>query len=332
METKIGIVGAGDITRKVHLPVLQNMSDVRIEWLYDKDPTRAESMAAAYGVRSIPRFERDEMRAVDVVLLAIPVDFRRSYLVALAESGVAAFCEKPFALTHQEHLDLMRLFDPSRLGCSYMRRFNSSVFLLRKILRAAWFGPLRAVRYREGARSKGSGSDTSFLDDPSLGRSRGILVDLGSHGIDLMLYLLQAKSFEVKSSEMIFDGPVDRRASASIELMLDQHGIVPFEFCVSWLDRQPNLLELEFERACVWCSPNPGAEVFVGPPGIQSQSVRLIDDAPGASTVNQAYYLEWKAFIEGMRGRFESAASAASAAIATALVETIHRRSSGRHD
>jgi predicted dehydrogenase len=329
---KIGIVGAGDITRKVHLPVLQGMNDVRVEWLFDKDPTRAASMASAYSVRSIPRFEREEMRAVDVVLLAIPVDFRRSYLEALAENGVAAFCEKPFALTHQEHLDLMRLFEPSRLGCSYMRRFNSSVFLLQKILQAGWFGPLRAVRYREGARSKGSGSDSSFLDDPTLGRSRGVLVDLGSHGVDLVLYLLQARSFEVKASEMIFDGPVDRRASASIELRVDRHGMVPFEFCVSWLDRQPNLLELEFERACVWCSPNPGAEVFVGPPGNQSNSIRLIDDTPGARTVNQAYFLEWKAFTDGMKGRYESAVSAASAAMATELVEMIHRRSSGHHD
>src|SRR5271169_267777 len=97
LKMKIGIVGAGDITRNVHLPVLQGMNDVQIEWLFDKNEARAESLAAAYGVPRIARFDANELRSVDAVLLAIPVDFRRSYLVALSENGLAAFCEKPFA-------------------------------------------------------------------------------------------------------------------------------------------------------------------------------------------------------------------------------------------
>ena len=49
----IGVVGAGEITRRSHLPVLANLPDVRIAWLFDQRPDAVEAMAEAHGLRAL---------------------------------------------------------------------------------------------------------------------------------------------------------------------------------------------------------------------------------------------------------------------------------------
>ena len=46
----VGIVGAGDITRLVHLPVLKNYADVHIAWIADMDEQRVNTLGRAYDV------------------------------------------------------------------------------------------------------------------------------------------------------------------------------------------------------------------------------------------------------------------------------------------
>lgn len=321
----VGIVGAGEIARKSHLPVLAGTPDVRIAWLYDRRPEPAQALARAYGLRALSGALPHELPRCDVVLLAIPVDARAAYLDDLAARGGAALCEKPFALTAAEHRRLIGLFESHALGAGFMRRYFRSTMLLRRVVAEGLFGRLLRIEIAEGNRSKGSGIDASFLDDPRLGAARGVLADLGSHGIDLALHVSGAAGFDVRTCEKVMDGAVDRKVTARVLLHTGPDGRIPVDlrYVVSWLDRQDNRIRLTFEHAEVWSGLAPHAEVFVGTPGADQEALQLSARTPGATTYNQAFYLQWQEFIAGLRAGRESRASACTALLTTSLVESL---------
>lgn len=324
---RIGVVGGGEISRKMHLPVLLSIPDVSVAWVYDRDPARSTALAKAYRVSSVADWSASAAPPVDVVLLAIPVEFRAEYLAEFAARGVAVLCEKPFALSAREHEAVVAMYADARLGCAYMRRFYHWVRLLERVCDAGWFGTLRRVRVLEGGRTRGSGVDGSFLDDPKLGRSKGVLTDLGSHGLDVILRLVRPEHVDVLACEMVLDGNVDRRVAAQLSLSPARVGpAVEVEFCVSWLDPQPNRIELEFEHATLWANLAPDADVYIGVPGHASRSIRLDADVGGARNANQAFFLEWVAFLAGVRSGTESEVSARKALATTALVQSLYDR------
>ncbi|MGH8211170.1 MAG: Gfo/Idh/MocA family protein [Steroidobacteraceae bacterium] len=322
----IGIVGTGEITRKSHLPVLVNTPNAKIAWIYDRRPECAQALARAYGLRAVDALSPEELPACDVVLLAIPVDARPDYLDTLSSSGTAAFCEKPFALSAAEHARHIERFAPHALGAGFMRRFYRSTMLLRRIVTEGIFGPLLKIDISEGNRSKGSGVDSSFLDDPRLGASRGVLMDLGSHSIDLALYISAATGFEVQSCTKVLDGAVDRKLTAAVRLQTagnEPARPVELNYGVSWLDRQDNRIQLTFEHTKVWSGLSPAAEVFVGNPESPLDALCVAQQTAGATTYNQAFYLEWQDFLAGLRAERESVVSARSALLTTSLVEAL---------
>jgi hypothetical protein len=121
------------------------------------------------------------------------------------------------------------------------------------------------------------------------------------------------------------DGSIDRKVTAAVRLQTPANGSVPVElnYQVSWLDRQDNRIQLTFEHANVWSGLLPHAEVFVGSPESPATAIGLAPQALGATTYNQAFYLEWKDFLAGFRAERESITSARGALLTTSLVEAL---------
>ncbi|MEJ0087422.1 MAG: Gfo/Idh/MocA family oxidoreductase [Pseudomonadota bacterium] len=320
MTRSIGIVGAGDIVRKLHLPVLQCLDDVRIAWLYDAAPLRARAVGDAYGVRVTEAEGPRELPACDVVLLAVPAPARGAYLQEFARRETAVFCEKPFALSLEEHRNYLEWFAPHRLGCGYMRRFYRSTRIVDHLLKQGWLGDLRAIRIAEGARSRGSGSGHSFLDDPRFAAAGGVLMDLGTHTLDLALQFAGDGDSRVEHAEITFDGKVDRHAQASARIGATS---TQLDYAVSWLAPQSNRLQLDFAHASVWMGIAPDACVFLGDAARPREALELGASVEGATTMNQAFALEWREFLAGLDSGSESRVSARSALATTGLAQMI---------
>ncbi len=321
-ETSIGVVGAGEIARKMHLPVLKSVPGIRVAWLSDHDSRRADALGTAYGVPAVGARSPGDLPPCEVALLAVPVEARLPYLREFAARGTAVLCEKPFALSEDSHREVASLFVPSRLACGYMRRFYRSVQLARDVLTNGWLGPLRHLSIREGGRSRGAGVSQSFLDDPKLGSSRGVLADLGSHTLDLALFLTGATQFEVTSRDVVRDEAVDRKVSATI-LLGPAESKVEFDYCVSWLDRQPNEVRLTFDRCSLWFGLSPAGPLYLGTAGHTRALELSVSAAAGALTYGQAFYLQWQAFLAGLRENTESPVSAQSCLGTTILMERL---------
>jgi len=323
----VGVIGAGDIARKVHLPVLLSIPNVQVKWIFDTSVERARSVANAYGLAAIEPCNYSDLPTSDVSLIAIPVGVRDAYYDVFASRGTAVFAEKPFAVSAGEHRRLMTRFETFRLACGYMRRFYASTRLLQEIVRTRPFGKLLGMTISEGNRSTGSRVDRSYLDDSTQSASGGILSELGCHSLDLALFITGARAYETHACEFVFDGSVDRKITAAIRLTdsryLPAAGVL-LEYCVSWLDRQTNLIDLEFENCHVWAELSPNGEVRMGNPARLSEGTLLVPAARGAKTVNQAFFMQWQSFFHGIRSETESEISARSALLGSALIEDLY--------
>jgi predicted dehydrogenase len=328
----VGIVGAGEIARNIHLPVLANLAGARVAWLYDIDPLRADSMAYSYGVPSAAGRTPEQLCDCDVVMLAIPATARMSYLQTFSRSGVAVLCEKPFAASAAEHQQFVDLFPDHALGVSFQRRYMHYTLTMRKLLAANLFGPLRAIHVHQGARTRRSGSEQSFLNDPRYGAISGVLYDLGSHAVDLAFHLTGAPGFELYRAEAVLDGAVDRKFSVQATLKDSKvGGSIDLALTGSWLDSQSNALRLEFEHAVLWSPLGPGDAVYLGRSGEDVPTARL-ESRLGAHTQNQASYLLWQAFLDGVRHGNASEVAAHSIAPVSAFLEQAMHLGKASHD
>lgn len=332
MTRLIGVIGTGVIARMVHLPVLTSMPDVRVAWVADADDARAAAIAAAFGLPHAPISAVSEVaRECDAVLLAIPVGVRASYLSVLAKHGIAVLVEKPFARNVREHDEIVALFPEHKIACGFMRRTYASTVQVRQILREGWLGRPTRIRVSEGGRTTKTGADRSYFDDPQAGGG-GILLELGCHALDLVLHLTGAEDHEIVSQSMLLDGHADRKAEGKV-LLYSQSGPptgrrgepIELEYVFSWLDAQRNEVEIEFPTARLRFGTSPGAPVLLSGRDPRATAAQLLPPAGGATTSNQAFYLEWRWLLEGLATGVPSPVAARTCRRVTALVEDLYR-------
>ncbi len=328
----VGVVGAGTIARETHLAVLSCMPDVQVQWICDANGDRARAVGRANGIRGFDAASPGELPQCDAVLLAIPVGARAPYFDVFGNRGTAILAEKPFAASAREHRILVERLAPFNLGCGYMRRFYDSTQLLRHLVRTRPFGPLLRIQVSEGSRVTSSRVDHSYLDDVRQSASGGILSELGCHSLDAALFVTGANGYEIKTSEFVFDGAVDRKVKATIRLTDSKYlpgaGVL-LDYCVSWLDRQSNTVVFDFEKTSVWTGVGPEADVYMGMPARASDATRLVSATRAATSYYQAFYMQWRAFLDGVGSRTESGISARSALLCATLIEDLYL--TGRH-
>jgi predicted dehydrogenase len=318
----VGVVGAGTIAGNMHLPVLKSMSEVQVAWLTDVNERKGNSVATAYEVPFVrlPPSPGD-LPSCDVVLLAIPLASRPPYYELFARRNAALLAEKPFAISMEDHAQFQRAYSPGQIGCGYMRRMYSSNRLLRRIVKERWFGPLQRLRICEGARTTKTGFDGTY-QDLDIAAGGGIMLAIGCHVLDLAFFITEADGFGVYSKNILFDENTDRKAQASLVLK-NLQGVFgsdcDFEFCVSWLDAQSNTIELEFETARVTGHVKPGKDIEIRSRDDVSLRAAMTPIDDGATTSNQAFYLEWKSFLRGAQAK-QPCDVAASRSLITARV------------
>ena len=325
-ERAVGIVGAGAITRSVHLPVLQCLPGAHVAWIADAADAAALEAAEGFGLRAVSLANGiASLPACDVVLLALPLHAREPYMKLFAERRTAILAEKPFARDVAEHRKYLGWLDGVPVACGYMRRTYAVVRALRRIVGAGWFGRLRAIRFAEGGRVTSGGSASL-----TLGRSYrdggGVLNDLGCHGLDTIGFLTGADDLEVSRCAIEWDGANDRHVAASFIATTAEGAATEVDYTVSWLIDQPNEIEMRFDRCVVRAELQPGSRLELAGEAPSADELVVACELPGARTSYQAFYLEWEAVIEGLRrGVDPSDLSARDGLWTTSAIERLYR-------
>jgi predicted dehydrogenase len=236
---RVGLAGCGLVASQVHLPVLSRRRDVRLVGVADVDPARrAAACRRVPGVRAFETYEEMLVGAdLDAVIVALPSALHAPATLAALRAGKHVYVEKPLATDLRAAGCILDAWRQTRLvgmvGFNY--RFNPVFESARRKLAAGAIGPPLAVR--------SVFSTTPAMAAHAWKASRatggGVLLDLGSHHLDLIPFLLGARVCEVYARTRAGQAEAD---TATVDLCLDS-GVVA-QCLFSWSSVEEDRVEV----------------------------------------------------------------------------------------
>lgn len=100
--TTVGILGCGKASTSYHLPVIEALDTVELQWVADVDEDRASATGREYDVRYYTDPSDAIADAPDVVHVNTPPFTHRDLTVQSLEAGAHVLVEKPMAMTGDE--------------------------------------------------------------------------------------------------------------------------------------------------------------------------------------------------------------------------------------
>jgi predicted dehydrogenase len=183
---RIGVVGLGTIGR-VHLEAL-GASGITHTFGADPSPIARVGAEATFGTVAFADL-REMLQTTDLdgVVVATPPRTHRDIVIAALELGVGVLCEKPMALTIEdcEAIGLAAERSGRPLLVGFCHRFQPEIHALREL---AQTGALGTPVLFNATFMHGLGEGREWLRDRRESGG-GVLIDSGSHAIDLFRYL-----------------------------------------------------------------------------------------------------------------------------------------------
>ena len=191
-RVKIGIIGTGWIA-KSHADAYKKLPDVEIVALADIVPGKAEDFAKANGLSGARIYKSDkEMleneKDLDGVSICTYNCQHAAPAINALEHGVNVMLEKPFTVTLDEAIEVMRAEKKSGkiLTIGFQPRMSDNMKMIKKIVDS---GELGKVYYMQagGGRRKGIPTPfgTTFIEKETGGI--GAVGDIGSYSLDMLL-------------------------------------------------------------------------------------------------------------------------------------------------
>ncbi len=219
---KAAVIGAGAMGRN-HARVYAELERVRLVAVADVNPQALQAVGRRFGVRSYTDYrEMLDVEKPDLVSVAVPTALHRTVALEVIARGINLLVEKPIAATSAQAREVITAATRARvkLAVGHVERFNPAVIELKRRLAAGDLGQVFAAHSRRLSPFPGRITDV------------GVVLDLATHELDLLCYLLEARVVSVYAE-------LDRRIHPSHEDML--LGLLRFDngvlgvLDISWL-------------------------------------------------------------------------------------------------
>jgi len=230
-KMKAAVIGAGKMGL-VHSSILSTLPDVELVGLCDKSALIRRFLAGIVGKnRVFADVERLLDLDVDIIYVTTPIPSHYSVVKEAysRRKSVSIFAEKTLTADYDDSLELCRLAQGSR-GVNmvgYMKRFAVTFQKARELLSQDAVGEISSFE------AHAYSSDFFGVKEASKMPSKrgGVLSDLGSHVIDLALWL--CGDFEVQSTAQI--GTTDIQNTVNFKVRNDDQ--IEGTFDVSWCQK-----------------------------------------------------------------------------------------------
>lgn len=186
----MAFIGSGAVAEMFHLPASRLSDKIEVTMLVDQALERARQLAARHRGLAVAGDFYDVIGKADAALIALPNYLHAAVAVELLRHGVHVLVEKPMAITARECDDMIEAASESgaTLAIGLIRRFYESSRYVKRVIESGILGPILSFDLREGKIFRwAAASDAPFRKESSGG---GVLVDIGSHVLDLLLWWL----------------------------------------------------------------------------------------------------------------------------------------------
>ena len=191
-KIKVGIIGTGGIAN-AHIQQYQKMPDVEVVAFADLVPGKAEEFAQKYGYTDARCYQSDEElfaaeKEIEAVSICTYNVQHAPCAIHALRAGVHVMLEKPFTVTLDEAIDVMRAEKESGkiLTIGFQPRMSANMQMIKKIVDS---GELGKVYYLQAGGGRRAGiptpHGTSFISKETGGV--GAVGDIGSYSLDMLL-------------------------------------------------------------------------------------------------------------------------------------------------
>ncbi|MFN8471928.1 MAG: Gfo/Idh/MocA family oxidoreductase [Anaerolineae bacterium] len=186
---RAGVIGAGAMGRN-HVRVYSELESVELVGVADPNAATARSAARRYRVPHYDRYiDLLEDASPDLVSVAAPTSLHHAVVMDCLARGVHVLVEKPIAATIEEGramIDVARR-QGALLTVGHIERFNPAVLALKARLDAGALGRIFMAAARRVGPFPARISDV------------GVVVDLATHDLDIMRFLLGSEVTRVQA-------------------------------------------------------------------------------------------------------------------------------------
>ena len=193
-KLRVGIIGCGWIADS-HIACYKQMPDVEIVAGADLIPGKAAAFFAKHGVEGVKtdyashkEMLDDESLALDAVSICTYNRQHAEPAIYALKKGVHVLLEKPFTVTLDEALEVMKAEKESGkvLSIGFQPRLDANMQMIKKICQSGELGEIYYIQ-TGGGRRRGIPTPfgTTFIEDKTAGL--GALGDIGCYSLDMVL-------------------------------------------------------------------------------------------------------------------------------------------------
>ncbi len=187
----MGVVGCGAMAETFHLPALQSRGDCDLVALVDPDAARVTRFARRFGADHALTDHRDLARlGVSAAVVTAPNHLHAPITIDLLTAGIHVLVEKPMATSAGDCDAMLEAAAKSRrvLSVALMLRYSHAARFVKAVLDSGVLGRIESFRVDNGFKFAWPITSAFWLRREQAGG--GVLLDLGSHVFDLLLWWL----------------------------------------------------------------------------------------------------------------------------------------------
>lgn len=234
MTVRWGILGASGIAHRRTMSAINMAENSQLHALMSRDMERARRMAQEHGAPfyydSVDDILSDP--EVDVAYVATPVYLHCDQVVRAAEHGKHVLCEKPMAMNVAECKRMIDACDANEvhLEICFLLRFHPRYRRIKQLIADGELGEI--IEARAPFLKWYPMEEGLWRRDPAKSGG-GVLMDLGSHSVDLLTYLLgDVSKVAAFVNSRTAKWEVEETATVIMQMKSGAHAIVDTSFMV----------------------------------------------------------------------------------------------------
>ncbi|OGD87322.1 hypothetical protein A3D81_01070 [Candidatus Curtissbacteria bacterium RIFCSPHIGHO2_02_FULL_40_17] len=218
---KIAVIGLGYMGQG-HVRVLSSLSEVDIVAVCDKDFQKTEKISKQYRVKPYRNFKKLlKEEELDAISICLPTSLHFIVASNAAKKGIALFIEKPICSNSKEAKKLIELarFKKTPIMVGHIERFNPVVNEIKQRIKLGELGRILQIHTQR------------FSPPPARAFDVSAVVDLATHDIDIIQYLLDQKPVRIYAET---DNKAHRKEDLMAAILRFKNGVIGLVE-VSWL-------------------------------------------------------------------------------------------------
>lgn len=218
-----GIIGCGDVTEVKSGPAFQKLPGTRLKWVMRRNMEKLKDYARRHEVEHYTTDYMDILKdeEVDAVYIATPPHMHKFYTLEAARNKKDVYVEKPMALSVEDSEEMMRVCEEEgvKLFVAYYRRGQEKFRKVKDLVDTQEIGEIRSFNYQYTSPVPELNPDRPWLFKKDFAGG-GKLYDVGSHMIDLILFLF---------GEVQYAAGISSNQSGILEVEDNTSGMIVFK-------------------------------------------------------------------------------------------------------